>query len=511
MGWNDGYNNENEYTYTYCADLNPVKIKYTLLMNGFMPPEIKQACELGFGQGLSINFHATDIGTSWTGNDFIPAHVSFASAMQETAGTIVNLSDKSFQEMLETNFDHKFDYICLHGIWSWISEENRACIRSFIRHNLRENGVVYISYNAKPGWASMLPIRDFLSNFIKTNLPISENMDAKTKEAINFSSKLLKSKPLYLLANPHAEKRIDNLLSGDIAYLAHEYFNEDWETFFFSEVDASLSECKLNYAGSTDFMSGMDDINITNEQKKVISELHGKGIREDLRDVYLNQSFRKDVWVKGGVRLTSQEKITELKKLFVILRNPKVNQDYKIKGNLGDGDLQKDIYEPILQYLSEYKVASIENVITALDGIVVIEQVLEAIHVLISKGDLLLAHDPNRWGALEEAGHKINNFIYNKVANGNTCSFLYSAAIGGGLQVNLFQQLFVGTLNTYPGIDTLELAEKCLVILKRLGRSILDEGVKLESYDAELKTLSKKASDFFDSELEHFKFLRIAR
>jgi len=40
-----------------------------------------------------------------------------------------------------------FDYIGLHGIWSWISDENRQVIVDFIRKKLKVGGVLYISYN----------------------------------------------------------------------------------------------------------------------------------------------------------------------------------------------------------------------------------------------------------------------------------------------------------------------------------------------------------------------------
>lgn len=509
MSWNDGYNNENDYTFTYCGDMNPLRIHYSCLINGFMAPNISRACELGFGQGLSINFHAIDAMAAWVGNDFLPTHVTFASNMKKAAGTDVNLSDKSFREMSESTFPEKFDYICLHGIWSWISEINRSYIRSFISQNLKENGIVYISYNTKPGWASMLPIRDFLSHYIQTNLPAAGSMDAKTKEAIKFSSKLSKTKPLYLAANPHADKRIDNLRNGEISYIAHEYFNKDWETFYFSEVNTSLDECKLRYVGSTDFMAGMDDINITAEQKKLIGELHGSEISQDLRDICLNQSFRKDIWVKGGTRLSTQEKINELRKVFVVLRNPKDEYDFKIKGNLGEGELQKDVYGPIIETIRIKKVDTIGKIVETVSDTIKIDKALEAIHVLISKGDLLLVHEPSRWDELSISGQKINEFIYEKVINGNTCSFLYSAATGGGLQVNLLQQLFVGAFNKNPSLTGTELAGETLAILKSLGRNILDEGVKIENYDDELRVLTDKANNFINEELEYFKFLRI--
>ena len=507
MSWSDGYNNENDYTLTYCTDISPLRIAYSLLINGSKPPEIAHACELGFGQGLSINFHATDTDVSWTGNDFIPSHVTFASEMKNVAGTEINISDNSFRDMLDCKFDHKFDYICLHGIWSWISDENRSYIKKFIEHNINDNGIVYISYNTKPGWAGMMPVRDLLTNYIRTNLPRGSSVAQKTSQAIKFAEKLKTTKPLYLAVNSSVGKRIEKLSEGDLSYIAHEYFNADWETFYFSEVDAALEGCKLRYAASTDFMCGLDDINITKEQQKLISGLHGMPLRQDLRDICLNQSFRKDVWQKGGRRLSPQERTSEIGKLFVVLRTPIREYDLKINGNLGEGVLQASVYEPILDTLKIAKVDTIGNLIASVSERVEPAQAMEAIHILIAKGDLLLAHDPGKWDELSGYGRKINELIYTKILNGYPCGFLYSAVTGGGLQVNLLQQIFVGTYNLDPAVDSVRLAKQCLEILKKLGKNISDKGVALDSNDAELSTLTTKAEEFLENEVPYFKFL----
>ena len=47
-----------DYTFGYYAELNPNRIALTFLRAGLAPPDVKTACELGFGQGVSINIHA---------------------------------------------------------------------------------------------------------------------------------------------------------------------------------------------------------------------------------------------------------------------------------------------------------------------------------------------------------------------------------------------------------------------------------------------------------------------
>ena len=44
-----------------------------------------------------------------------------------------------------------FDYVTLHGVYSWVGTTVRADIVRFLRRYLKPGGAVYLSYNAMPG------------------------------------------------------------------------------------------------------------------------------------------------------------------------------------------------------------------------------------------------------------------------------------------------------------------------------------------------------------------------
>ncbi|MEY3713977.1 MAG: hypothetical protein RL321_1597, partial [Pseudomonadota bacterium] len=46
---------------------------------------MQHACELGFGQGLSLAIHATASDTEWWGVDVLPQHVEFARSLIDDA------------------------------------------------------------------------------------------------------------------------------------------------------------------------------------------------------------------------------------------------------------------------------------------------------------------------------------------------------------------------------------------------------------------------------------------
>lgn len=74
--WTDGYQTEVNYTYGYYKDLSPNYQKFCLLLNGVDCPPAKddhKHCELGFGQGVSLNIHTTSSFGLFFGTDFNPA------------------------------------------------------------------------------------------------------------------------------------------------------------------------------------------------------------------------------------------------------------------------------------------------------------------------------------------------------------------------------------------------------------------------------------------------------
>src|SRR5690242_15785417 len=126
MDWAAGYMAEVEYIRTFCPDLNPLRQRLAFLVSGLEPYQPKVACELGFGQGLTVNVHAAASSIEWWGTDFNPSQAGFARQIAMRSDSGAKIFDQAFAEFCLRPDLPSFDLICLHGIWSWISDENRA-------------------------------------------------------------------------------------------------------------------------------------------------------------------------------------------------------------------------------------------------------------------------------------------------------------------------------------------------------------------------------------------------
>jgi SAM-dependent methyltransferase len=247
----DGYVEDILYTFGYHPELDPVRMQAVLRRAGVEPPEVAAACELGFGQGLSLAIHAVAGGAAWWGTDLIPAHAAHVRAL--VAGTEARLeaAEQAFAVFCARDDLPQFDFIGLHGVWSWVSAANRDRILGLVARRLRTGGVVYVSYNALPGWAPMLPLREMMVAYaaaLPADLPRADRIEAALHDA---QMRVLRD-PVLLETCPGIEAELRAIRHKGVAYLAHELFNRDWAPMHPEEVATAMRSAGLSFAAQAD-------------------------------------------------------------------------------------------------------------------------------------------------------------------------------------------------------------------------------------------------------------------
>lgn len=69
--------------------------------------------------------------------------------------------------------------------------------------------------------------------------------------------------------------------------------------FNFAEVAADMARAKLSYVASAHLLDHLDGLNLTTEQRDFLTTIRDPIRRETLRDVIVNQRFRRDIFLKG--------------------------------------------------------------------------------------------------------------------------------------------------------------------------------------------------------------------
>jgi len=507
--WTAGYVADIGYTYGYYTELNPLRTRLAFLSAALVPPTQGTHCELGFGQGISVNIHAAATGSTWYATDFNPSQAGFARELASVSGAGAHLYDEAFAEFCNRNDLPDFDSIGLHGIWSWISDENRKIIVDFIRRKLKVGGVLYISYNTQPGWAAMVPMRDLLTEHAEVMGADGHGIVNRIDAALAFAERLMTTNPIYARANPLVAERLKQLKEQNRNYLAHEYFNRDWLPMPFARMAEWLAPTKLNYACSAYYLDHIEALNLSGEQQALLKEIPDPMFRETVRDFCVNQQFRRDYWVKGARKLNVLEQTEAVRSQRVILTKHRADVSLKVKGSLGEATMQETVYAPILDYLADHQPKTLGQIEQAMTGKASLAQVLQAMMVLTGSGSVLAAQEAAVTERAKPMCDRLNAYLIDKARGSSDVGYLASPITGGGANVGRFEQLFLLAIRqgkAAPG----DWAAFVWEILKAQGQRIQKEGKALEAAEDNLAELNSQAQEFAEKRLPVLKALQIA-
>lgn len=507
--WTAGYVADIGYTYGYYPELNPQRIKLAFLNHGLVYPQVGAACELGFGQGLSANFHAAATVAQWHGTDFNPSQAALAQELAASSGAGAKLYDEAFADVANRADLPEFDFIGLHGIWSWISDENRQVIVDFIRKKLKVGGVLYISYNTLPGWASFAPMRHLMTEHAEVMGAEGRGIVNRIDGAIDFAQKLLATNPMFSRANAQVADKLKTMSAHNRHYLAHEYFNRDWHPMHFATMAEWLEGAKVQYACSAHYIDHIDAVNLTPEQQAFLKEIPDPMFRETTRDFMVNQQFRRDYWVKGARKLNALEQAEQLRQQKVILVAHRPDISLKVSGSLGEASMTEAVYKPVLDLLADHRTKTLGQIEQAVkEAGISFAQISQAALLLTGAGHLALVQDDATINKAKRQTDKLNAHLCQKARGSNDIGYLASPVTGGGFGVNRFQQLFLVAMAQGKKLP----ADWALFVWQTIaaqGQKLIKEGKTLDTAEENLAELTEQANAFAQKHLPILKALQI--
>ena len=220
-----------------------------------------------------------------------------------------------------------FDYIVSHGVYSWVDEHTRESWRRFIDRRLKPGGLLYVSYNAMPGRAADLPFQR-LVRALGCSLP--GNSQERVMAALGVVDAMTDLKAPALLASPTAATFREPARRCVPAYLAHELMNGNWEALCVTDVRAALAPIGLTPAGSATLMENYDSFVLGRAARDLLAAIEDPNVRELARDFFIDQFFRRDVFVRGGRRLHEDERRAGLLDSAWFLACPAESVEYHV-------------------------------------------------------------------------------------------------------------------------------------------------------------------------------------
>ncbi len=445
--WGAGYVTDTAYVHDFCRVQTPPMLALAALAGGVAAAggsgESLIYCDLGCGQGYTANLvAAANPAARVLGFDFNPSHIANARALADASGLRnVEFREASFAELPSDLRLPEFDVMCMHGVYSWVSADNRRALVSLIGKKLKPGGVLYVSYDCMPGWAGLVPLRRILARAFspRPGLPST----AALAQALAYSDGLRKAETRFHRMFPLVEAQIERLKKLPRAYLAHELLTRDWEAFSFGEVAEELAAAKLVYVGSAHLTDCVARVNFSEEQQKLLATIADPVLAEATRDMILARQFRRDVFIKGPVPLGETEARARWLNTRFALTTPGTVFDMTFDTALGKLQLRPDVYGPLIEALGAGPMMLrelIDRLPAPRPGWV---SLTDAIKVLVGRGDLQPCLPPDGDAQRAAPARAFNAAVLARAAESTELGYLASPVTGGGVRVDRITQLFL--------------------------------------------------------------------
>lgn len=493
-GWSSGYVTEIDYSYGYYDELNPLRLPFALLSSGLIPPRLETACELGFGQGVSIAVHAAASTVEWWGTDFSPSQAGLAQALAAASGSSAKLFDESFADFCARPELPDFDFVAIHGIFCWVSDENRRLIVEFLRRKLRPGGIAYISYNALPGWAAFQSMRHLLVEHAALFGSTAQGIEKRLGDAMAFGQRLLATDPAYVQASPAVRERLQIMAGLNSTYLAHELFGRDWVPMHFTDMQRWLEPAKLSFATSADYLELLTPMLLSPAQQALLEGLPDPTFRELVTDFIINRQFRRDYWVKGPRPAGPLAAAEGLRNQAVVLTRPRPDCAFRIEGAPREVSLEPAVYAPVLDALADHQPVTVGRLAEKLGPSLPFASLWETLRVLFATGAVRPAQGTDGMNRSRAGAQRLNATLIERARTDGAIRHLACPATGGGVEVPRNEQLFL--LALARGEPQANCADFAWRALAAQGQRLMRDGRPVDSPEENLRMLQAEAQAF---------------
>lgn len=275
----------------------PGRLRAVAALYGLSAPPVENArvLELGCAAGGNLlPFAVAHPNATVKGIDLSPQQIEAGQSIVQAMG-LRNLDLRAMSITDVTPDFGQFDYIIVHGVFSWVPPEVRQAILRVCRENLSPEGIAYISYNTYPGWKASDIVRDAM---------ILNSFGAATpQERLSRAKDMLGMLEHGLFArNPMSsalQQAVRQLRTQSDYYLMHEHLEAVNAPCYFLEFVAAAQEAGLVYLADAEPQSSM-----ASNYGDNVAVLHNalaadapREMREQYLDFAIGRQFRKSLLV----------------------------------------------------------------------------------------------------------------------------------------------------------------------------------------------------------------------
>lgn len=234
----------------------PERLALTSLLHGGPRPPLDsyRVLELGCGDGgnlLPLAYYRRH--ASFVGVDGSRAALDAARGRAAELGLApgrLQLIHADFADVT-SHVEGTFDFILVHGVLSWIPDQLRDGLLALCGQRLRPGGLLYLNYNARPGWN----VRGMVRQLLLAETAAAGPLRARARRAQELAGQLAAG----LEAgddHPYSrllEREFRFVRDSHLGYIAHEFLAEHNQAYWRRDFLALAARHGLAYVADADF------------------------------------------------------------------------------------------------------------------------------------------------------------------------------------------------------------------------------------------------------------------
>jgi methyltransferase-like protein len=229
-----------------------------------------------------------------------------------------------------------FDYIIVHGVYSWVPKTVQTKILDICRQNLAPNGVAYVSYNAYPGWHMLGAVRQMML-FHTRDIADPRMRATQARSLVDF---LVESVPaegsapgsLFGAYGHFLQHGIDRLKSNSDAYILHDDLEEINQPLYFYEFAEQAAQHGLEYLAEADFATVFPNYFPPKVKEQLLKMSRDVVEMEQYMDFLRVRTFRRTLLVHDGLLKNRSLKAERVLSLFMASHARPVSEQPDIAG-----------------------------------------------------------------------------------------------------------------------------------------------------------------------------------
>ncbi len=232
------------------VDLHPDRLATEAALSGFAAPALEHASVLEIGCGVGV--HLTLLAVEWPNAQFVGfdiAEVQIEAARDLARQLGVDNVRFEVMDLMELPRTYPtFDYILVHGLYSWVPTPVRDALMSVLRRHLAPTGVASVSLNTYPGWGPRRAMRDLMLLAARGSASPAETIKRGRRALQLLAQHSTRETPWHQTLNEH-HAHLDELPDN---YLFHDFLADVNQPVWLHEFIADCDAHSLSLLGPAD-------------------------------------------------------------------------------------------------------------------------------------------------------------------------------------------------------------------------------------------------------------------